>query len=86
MPEAEVIIEGPEPRSYSEDFRIIPVPGHTAGSLCLLLVRNAEALHRSIEQLTNCSFEWVLAGHGGRVWLPQSEMRAAVRELVERRQ
>lgn len=36
MPEAEVIIEGPEPRSYSEDFRIIPVPGHTAGSLCLL--------------------------------------------------
>jgi len=112
MPEAEVIIEGPEPRSYSEDFRIIPVPGHTAGSLCLLhrdrflftgdhlwwdqearelaspqqLVWNAEALHRSIEQLTNCSFEWVLAGHGGRVWLPQSEMRAAVRELVERRQ
>ena len=50
------------------------------------LVWNAEALHRSIEQLTNCSFEWVLAGHGGRVWLPQSEMRAAVRELVERRQ
>ena len=112
MPEAEVIIEGPEPRSYSEDFRIIPVPGHTAGSLCLLhrdrflftgdhlwwdpearelaspqqLVWNAEALHRSIEQLTNCSFEGVLAGHGGRVWLPQSEMRAAVRELVERRQ
>ncbi|HQV47233.1 MAG TPA: MBL fold metallo-hydrolase, partial [Nitrospira sp.] len=50
------------------------------------LVWNAAALHRSIEQLTNCSFEWVLAGHGGRVWLPQSEMRAAVRELVERRQ
>lgn len=112
MPEAEVIIEGLEPRSYNEDFRIIPVPGHTAGSLCLLyrdrflftgdhlwwepevrelasprqLVWNAAALHRSIEQLTNCSFEWVLAGHGGRVWLPQFEMRAAVRDLVERRQ
>ena len=112
MPDAEVIIEGEEARAYGEDFRIVPVPGHTAGSLCLLhrdrflftgdhlwwdpearelaspqqLVWNAEALHRSIEQLTNCSFEWVLAGHGGRVWLPQSEMRAAVRELVERRQ
>lgn len=112
MPEAEVIIEGADARVYGEDFRIIPVPGHTAGSLCLLyrdrflftgdhlwwepevrelasprqLVWNAAALHRSIEQLTNCSFEWVLAGHGGRVWLPQSEMRAVVRDLVERRQ
>lgn len=112
MPDAEVIIEGADARVYGEDFRIIPVPGHTAGSLCLLyrdrflftgdhlwwepevrelasprqLVWNAAALHRSIEQLTNCSFEWVLAGHGGRVWLPQSEMRAAVRDLVERRQ
>ncbi len=112
MPDAEVIIEGADARVYREDFRIIPVPGHTEGSLCLLyrdrflftgdhlwwdpearelsspqqLVWNAEALHRSIEQLTECSFEWVLAGHGGRVCLPQSEMRAAVCDLVERRQ
>lgn len=111
MPDAEVIIEGQEPRSYAKDFRIIPVPGHTAGSLCLLyrdrflftgdhlwwdpevrelasprqLVWNAAALHRSIERLTEYSFEWVLAGHGGRVSLPQPAMRAAVRDLVERR-
>ncbi|MCC6968161.1 MAG: MBL fold metallo-hydrolase [Nitrospira sp.] len=112
MPDAEAIIEGSEPRSYGKDFRIIPVPGHTAGSLCLLyrdrflftgdhlwwdpevrelasprqLVWNAAALHRSIEQLMEYSFEWVLAGHGGRVHLPRSEMQAAVRDLVERRQ
>ncbi|MCS6289577.1 MAG: MBL fold metallo-hydrolase [Nitrospira sp.] len=111
MPDAEVIIEGEEACAFGEDFRIIPVPGHTAGSLCLLyrdrflftgdhlwwdsevrelasprqLVWNAAALHRSIEQLTEYPFEWVLAGHGGRVWLPQREMRAALRDLVERR-
>jgi len=48
-------------------------------------VWNAAALHRSIEQLTDCSFEWVLAGHGGRVSLPQPDMQAALRDLVERR-
>lgn len=111
MPDAEVIIEGAAPRLYGNDFRIIPVPGHTAGSLCLLyrdrflftgdhlwwdpearvlasprqLVWNAAALHRSIEQLTEYSFEWVLAGHGGRVSLPQPDMQAALRDLVERR-
>ncbi|MCI1280533.1 MAG: MBL fold metallo-hydrolase [Nitrospira sp.] len=111
MPDAEVIIEGAAPRLYGNDFRIIPVPGHTAGSLCLLyrdrflftgdhlwwdpeirklasprqLVWNAAALHRSIEQLTEYPFEWVLAGHGGRVSLPQSDMQAALRDLVERR-
>ncbi|MCS6317346.1 MAG: MBL fold metallo-hydrolase [Nitrospira sp.] len=112
MPDAEVIIEEAAPRLYGNDFRIIPVPGHTAGSLCLLyrdrflftgdhlwwdpearvlasprqLVWNAAALHRSIEQLTEYSFEWVLAGHGGRVSLPQPEMQAALRALVARRQ
>ncbi len=112
MPDAEVIVEGLESRTYRDEFRIIPVPGHTEGSLCLLyrdrflftgdhlwwdpeakrlaspqqLVWNAAALHRSIERLTDCSFEWVLAGHGGRVFLPQPDMQAALLELVERRQ
>ena len=112
MPDAEVIIEGAALRLYGNDFRIIPVPGHTEGSLCLLyrdrflftgdhlwwdpearvlasprqLVWNAAALHRSIEQLTEYSFEWVLAGHGGRVSLPQPDMQAALRALVARRQ
>ncbi|MGC3974102.1 MAG: MBL fold metallo-hydrolase [Nitrospira sp.] len=36
MPDAEVIVEGIEAIVYRPEFRIIPVPGHTAGSLCLL--------------------------------------------------
>ena len=111
MPDAEDIINGPESRSYGKEFRIIPVPGHTAGSLCLLyrdrflfagdhlwwepetrtlasprqLVWDAEALVQSIEKLAQYSFDWVLAGHGGRVRLPPSEMQAALRGLIERR-
>lgn len=111
MPDAEEVIDGLETRSYGEEFRIIPVPGHTAGSLCLLyrnrflftgdhlwwdpetrelasprqLVWDAEALFQSIEKLAQYSFEWVLAGHGGRVQLPQSEMQAVLRDLTERR-
>ena len=112
MPDAEEIIDGLDSRSYGEEFRIVPVPGHTAGSLCLLyrdrflftgdhlwwepearklasprqLVWNAEALHRSIERLASYSFEWVLAGHGGRVQLPYAQMQAALRDLIRRRQ
>ncbi|MBS0169545.1 MAG: MBL fold metallo-hydrolase [Nitrospira sp.] len=112
MPEAEEIMEGVDEILYRPEFRIIPVPGHTEGSLCLLyrdrflftgdhlwwepetrqleaprqLVWNADALVRSCERLAQYSFEWVLAGHGGRIGLPQHEMRAALEELVLRRQ
>jgi hypothetical protein len=43
------------------------------------------ALHRSIEQLTKYSFDWVLAGHGGRVQLPRPDMQAALHALIEGR-
>ncbi len=112
MPDAEVIIEGVDEIVYRPEFRIIPVPGHTEGSLCLLyrdrflftgdhlwwepatrqleaprrLVWNADALVRSCERLAHYSFEWVLAGHGERIGLPQQEMRAALEDLVLRRQ
>lgn len=112
MSEAEDIIEGVDEIVYRPEFRIIPVPGHTEGSLCLLyrdrflftgdhlwwepetrqletprqLVWNADALVRSCERLARYPFEWVLAGHGGRVNLPQQEMRAAVEDLLLRRQ
>lgn len=35
-PDAEWIIDGEEPIAVSEAFRIIPVPGHTEGSIALL--------------------------------------------------
>lgn len=38
-PEAEWIVDGEEPIGVSEAFRIIPVPGHTAGSMALLYDR-----------------------------------------------
>jgi glyoxylase-like metal-dependent hydrolase (beta-lactamase superfamily II)/ferredoxin len=111
MPDAEVIVEGTDARVYREEFRIIPVPGHTAGSLCLLyrdrflftgdhlwwdpearalnsprqLVWNASALFESIRTLAQYSFDWVLAGHGGRVQLPRPDMQAALHALIEGR-
>ena len=112
MPDAEEIIEDLAPRRFSQEFRIIPVPGHTAGSMCLLyrdrflftgdhlwwdpehrrldsprqLVWDAEALFHSIATLGQFAFEWVLAGHGGRIHLPQAQMQEALRDLIQRRQ
>ncbi len=112
MPGAEEIVDGIEEISYRPEFRIIPVPGHTAGSLCLLyrhrflftgdhlwwnpetnelaspqqLVWDAEALRRSIARLAAYPFEWVLAGHGGRVRLPRVHMHKALGELITRRE
>ena len=112
MPEAEEIVEGIDAIVYRPEFRIIPVPGHTAGSLCLLyrdrflftgdhlwwdpetqelgapqqLVWDADALRQSIATLTSYSFEWVLAGHGGRIHLPEADMRMALQALVRRRE
>jgi glyoxylase-like metal-dependent hydrolase (beta-lactamase superfamily II) len=112
MPDAEEVIEELEARLFSPEFTIIPVPGHTAGSMCLLyrgrflftgdhlwwdpehfrldsprqLVWDAEALRQSIAALAHHPFEWVLAGHGGRMHLPQLQMKAALRDLVQRRQ
>jgi glyoxylase-like metal-dependent hydrolase (beta-lactamase superfamily II)/ferredoxin len=38
----------------------------------------------SMQSLIDYRFEWVLPGHGQRVWLPESEMRAQLKELVAR--
>ena len=112
MPDAEEVIEQRTPHLFDPAWRIIPVPGHTAGSMCLLhrdrflftgdhlwwdperqrldsprqLVWNAEALRHSIAILAEYRFEWVLAGHGGRIHLPHGTMQAALRELSQRRQ
>jgi glyoxylase-like metal-dependent hydrolase (beta-lactamase superfamily II) len=38
----------------------------------------------SMDRLVSFSFEWVLPGHGQRVWLPAGQMRAEMAALVQR--
>jgi len=49
------------------------------------LVWRERALVASIEKLLAYRFEWILAGHGGRIKLPLEQMRARLRQLIERR-
>ena len=46
------------------------------------LVWNHDELVRSIEKLLLHRFEWVLAGHGGRVRMSQNDLHAKLRELL----
>lgn len=99
-----------EATDLADDVRLIPVPGHTAGS-CVLLYRDRylftgdhlgglpnmgeleaypdfcwyswEAQTRSMERLLEFSFEWVLPGHGRRLYLNASQMKAALRRLIQ---
>ena len=50
------------------------------------LVWSEPHLLQSIAKLLDHRFEWVLAGHGDRVRLPMTEMRAQIGRLLERRQ
>jgi hypothetical protein len=52
---------------------------------CRQLARSEAHLIDSIAKLLTAPFQWVLAGHGDRVCLPESEMQAQVRALLERR-
>jgi glyoxylase-like metal-dependent hydrolase (beta-lactamase superfamily II)/ferredoxin len=36
LAEAEIVMEGTDPFAWDEDLTVIPVPGHTRGSCCLL--------------------------------------------------
>ena len=93
-------------------FTIIPVPGHTDGSMALhvagrylftgdhmswdresnglrlatVYVWDEETLRRSAAKLSECSFEWVLPGHGDRMHLPAERMKEELRLLLERRE
>lgn len=42
-----------------------------------------KAQTESMERLAQESFEWILPGHGNRVFLPQAEMKNAMDRLVE---
>ena len=110
-PGAEWIINGEDRVQVGSEFQIIPVPGHTAGSMALLYrerflftgdhlwwdphTQSLEAPTRliwkkwtmldSLRKLLDYRFEWVLAGHGDRVRLSSTDMRAHLQALVERR-
>jgi glyoxylase-like metal-dependent hydrolase (beta-lactamase superfamily II) len=49
------------------------------------LVWRSPALVNSVEKLLGHRFEWILAGHGGRIKLPPEEMHRHLRRLVEQR-
>jgi glyoxylase-like metal-dependent hydrolase (beta-lactamase superfamily II)/ferredoxin len=49
------------------------------------LVWRKRVLIDSIQKLLGHRFEWVLAGHGDRTYLPVEDMRAQVQALAERR-
>jgi glyoxylase-like metal-dependent hydrolase (beta-lactamase superfamily II)/ferredoxin len=49
------------------------------------LVWSSLALVNSIKQFLDYRFEWVLAGHGGRIKLTPEEMRERLRSLVDQR-
>jgi glyoxylase-like metal-dependent hydrolase (beta-lactamase superfamily II) len=110
QPQSEIVVEGNSIQEFSENFTIIPVPGHTKGHMVLLyknkylftgdhLAFDPErgkvyafrnhcwyswtAQTASMERLCDFKFEWILAGHGDRVKMPQLEMGKQIRELVE---
>jgi glyoxylase-like metal-dependent hydrolase (beta-lactamase superfamily II)/ferredoxin len=111
VPDAEWVLAGDGLMPVSPEFVVIPVPGHTPGSMALLyrrqflftgdhlwwdpesrtleaprqLVWSEADLIESIAKLLTVPFQWVLAGHGDRVYLPAEEMQAQVRALLERR-
>lgn len=49
------------------------------------LVWRSRALVNSIQKLLDYRFEWVLAGHGGRIKLAPEDMQRQLRHLVEQR-
>ena len=50
------------------------------------LVWRKNVLIASLRKLLDYSFEWVLAGHGDRIYLPAEQMREELLALVKRRQ
>jgi glyoxylase-like metal-dependent hydrolase (beta-lactamase superfamily II)/ferredoxin len=107
--EAEVVFEGTDPIVWDEELLVIPVPGHTRGSCCLLYkdryLFTGDHLafsHRrghlyafrdacwdswpkqieSMERLLDHSFEWVLPGHGRRLYLPADAMRKNLERCI----
>ncbi len=64
--------------ALADDLLLIPVPGHTPGSLCLLYRRR---FLRSLERLLDFEFQWVLPGHGRPF---RADSTAAMRRELER--
>jgi glyoxylase-like metal-dependent hydrolase (beta-lactamase superfamily II)/ferredoxin len=62
---------------WSESFRSL----HASKSVCWYSW--LEQI-KSMEQLLDHSFEWVLPGHGRRIYLPKDQMRASLVECIRR--
>lgn len=110
-PYASDILTGREPIALDDDLRVIPLPGHTKGSVAYLFdercLFSGDSLSWSFERsdlrasrqvcwyswpeqidslrrLAEQRFEWVFAGHGGSIHLPEAEMHARLLALVGR--
>lgn len=110
-PYASDIIDGREPIALDGDLRVIPLPGHTKGSVAFLFedrclfsgdslswsfetddLRASKSVcwyswteqTNSLRRLAAQRFEWVFAGHGGSIHLPEAEMRTRLLALVAR--
>jgi glyoxylase-like metal-dependent hydrolase (beta-lactamase superfamily II)/ferredoxin len=82
QPEAEHVLEGTEPIDWSNDFRIIPVPGHTKGHLALLY------RHRYL--FTGDHLSWdhesnALEAHRDFCWFSWTEQRQSMERLTHER-
>jgi glyoxylase-like metal-dependent hydrolase (beta-lactamase superfamily II) len=109
--DVEIQPDGVDPMELDAELTVIPVPGHTRGSTCLLyrdrylftgdhlawdVSRKQLVAWRdvcwydwgeqaeSMVRLTQHRFEWVMPGHGRRVYVPAREMALALRDLVGR--
>lgn len=105
----EHLVHGAEPVRLDAELELIPTPGHTRGSACLLyaerflftgdhLARSSSAERltafrsacwydwgaqiESMRRLARHPFEWVLPGHGRRVWFPRARMQAELERLI----
>jgi glyoxylase-like metal-dependent hydrolase (beta-lactamase superfamily II)/ferredoxin len=62
---------------WSESFRSL----HASRSVCWFSWPDQIT---SMERLLDYSFEWVLPGHGRRIFLPEPQMRASLMECIRR--
>ena len=111
VPDAEWVVKGYDRVQVAPEFQVIPVPGHTSGSMALLyrdlflftgdhlwwdrdtksldmpsvLVWDKKRLLQSTQHLLECSFKWVLPGHGDRIRLSPLQMKIELDRLLQRR-
>ncbi len=108
--DAEKVVRGLERVELDEDISLLPVPGHTRGSMCLLYKNrflftgdhlaysesrgHLYAFHdacwfswqeqkKSMRNLAAWRFQWVLPGHGRRLYAEGEEMRRQMEKCLQ---